>query len=176
MAPSMASYQTQTTLNVSQNHETPRNSSPTNPTGRVQVQESVDSVEDSVKDIPGACRGGAVRSPQPTQLDEEDELYSLSPQGKAALEKRESAKKLDASGVHLSEFTNVRGQPFANGVNNRDTVAMISRNAVDALLEEGATVHEPDTAKRRQAASRAGDQDLNSRIDALSLVLLLINA
>ena len=149
MAPSIASYETQTTINVSQDHHTPTSSS-THDGDKVQVQESVNVVEDSVKDKPGAYHGGAVQTPKPPPVDDEDELYSLSPAGKRSLEDKKAL-------MRKSRAANTLSQPLTTRKTNsgmqpqREEVA-IPRIPVDKLLTEGAVVREPNAVKQRQPA------------------------
>ena len=90
MTSNSQSFRTETTIDVSRN----AHSSPVNYSGTVPVQETVEVVEDSLKDIPEAYRGGAVKAPQPLPPDDEDDdLYVVSPRAKNAPKERPAANK-----------------------------------------------------------------------------------
>ena len=85
MAPSMTSFQTETTVNISQNFHSSV-SPPSGSNQEVEVRNAVEWVEDSVED--SAYRKVATEPAQAALLDDEDELYSLSPQVKASSQKK----------------------------------------------------------------------------------------
>lgn len=116
-----------------------------------QVENTVDIVEDSIKDIPQAYRGGAVQSPQPPDQDEDEDLYDVSPQGKISLEKRKAAAAGTERGHQQSETSQPPGQQEANGSmknvhgpgqKQRREDYLAPQNPVDELLTNGATVHD----------------------------------
>lgn len=138
------SFQTEATINVSQNAV----SSPLR-SNDVQVEYSI--VEDSMKGIAGARPVGAVRSPPPVPLEREsDPSNSATAQG---------AQASNHSGVSDGESQEAKlaSHPHPVGDSNavQQPVEPVSRpNAVDALLTNGATVHQSTTKKRRDSLAR----------------------
>ena len=147
----MTSFETERTINVSQD----AHSSPTSfpeATQLVHVGNTVEIVEDSVKDIPEAYRGRAVQPPQSAQDDQEDELYSLSPQAKASSAKRRTAEsQAEYPGTSHVKPTNHKNEPHEDHVDllNKRTAPRLT--AVDELLAHGAAVCEPGRMKNRQS-------------------------
>lgn len=73
-------------INASQDKETP--APPSLPHGNVQDQEIV---EDSLKDTVEAYQGGAVKTPQPGPIDDEDDLYGISTERQPTQKKKAAA-------------------------------------------------------------------------------------
>ncbi|KAK0365402.1 hypothetical protein LTR02_013230 [Friedmanniomyces endolithicus] len=89
MALSIASYQSKTLINVSQDAHT----SPSVDKSPVAGADD-ERVEDSLNEHRGTNAGGPVKSPrQPAEDSEEDDLYGLSPQGKASIAAANLVKK-----------------------------------------------------------------------------------
>lgn len=138
MSRSARTYQTETTLNVSQDYETPVRSSPpasappvsAEKRGTVLVEDSLGAegkapiadgeiVEDSVEN--GVVRAGETQHKRLSQQveDDHDELYSLTPE------------RPRAQAVQKPTRATQPAETLGNG----------RMNAVDALLARGATVH-----------------------------------
>jgi hypothetical protein len=154
MASNSQSFRTETTINVSQN----AHSSPVNYSGTVPVQENVEVVEDSLKDIPEAYRGGAVKTPQrlPPDDEDDDDLYAVSPQAKSAPRERPAASKSvepaqdDPSDVAAAELE-------AATVKDRDTQQVRptkASNLIDGLLENGAAPATDDRPMKSQTSNQ----------------------
>ncbi|KAK1811430.1 hypothetical protein LTR12_014182 [Friedmanniomyces endolithicus] len=92
MAPFIESFQSKTVINVSEDAHT----SPSVAKSPV-VGADDERVEDSLNEHRGTNAGGPVQSPrQPAEDSEEDDLYGLSPQGKASTAAASLAKKARA--------------------------------------------------------------------------------
>src|ERR1700761_8470733 len=138
MAASQSSFRTQSTINISQGAE----SSPDAQGNTVQVNESVERVEDSIKDIAEAYRGGSVQSPDQPQHDKDhDELYSLTPQREASNGSlKAAATKHQSPTLSRSEMKSNPGGKDGRVVQDDTTDDSLKRTSVDALLATGASV------------------------------------
>lgn len=156
MAPSMASVESEKAINVSQGAK----SSPSqNESENVQVGNSLELVEDSVE-IPKAYQGGPVQPPQSEDLDEVDEFYSLSPQGKASAARQQAAARDTGVANAASKAPKYSNhQLHDSDINTQRKETAKARNAVDELLTRGATIHKPGQTKKRQSLA---DADGNS--------------
>lgn len=140
MASNSQSFQTETTLDVSQHAR----SSPKNYSGKVPVQETLDVVEDSLKDVPEAYRGGAVQAPRMLPSDNEDEasLYAVSPEAKTAPKERPAAANKSIkptkdvpSHAAVAKMTETLGEER----NTQQVRPTQTPNLIDGLLRVGAT-------------------------------------
>ena len=167
MAPALTSFETETTINVSQGFRSSSAGPPEVIEDSVQQPHRKDAaglpeiIEDSV---PEAYRGGAVKPPDRALPDDEDDLYSESPQGKASRERRTTSAATNTSrqrNASIDAHTDLTGSaaPRAKNVvkkqQNGNAVGGLV-GAVDMLIAKGATVHNHVTLSRTEAASRPG--------------------
>ncbi|KAK5738043.1 hypothetical protein LTR17_006286 [Elasticomyces elasticus] len=116
------SYQSREVINVSQGEETPMNSSPFGKNTGTEV----DCIKDSLDARIGVGVGGPVQPPQ--QLvengdEDEDDLYGLSPKGKASVDAARSSKKLATQGAlerRPQDLTNGRASTSAPQVSTTE--------------------------------------------------------
>ncbi|KAK4897547.1 hypothetical protein LTR27_004691 [Elasticomyces elasticus] len=137
MSPLQRSYQSREVINVSQGEETPMNSSPFDK----NIGTEVDCIEDSLNARIGVGEGGPVQPPQ--QLvengdEDEDDLYGLSPKGKASVDAARGSQKLATQGglAHRpQDFINGRASTLAPQVS---TTEHLDASAVQARHKNGA--------------------------------------
>ncbi|KAK5119155.1 hypothetical protein LTR85_007769 [Meristemomyces frigidus] len=138
MAPSLESQETAETIDVSRNAETPADSSPP-ARGPVVAETYEERIEDSYKDTTMPTTTAADR-PSPTE-DDDDEMYALSPKGKAALEVvKASAKKPAAQGEprDTQQECSIRDADVP-AIAKAAVPAGAPRGVIDDLLSQGAT-------------------------------------
>ncbi|KAK3718317.1 hypothetical protein LTR37_005130 [Vermiconidia calcicola] len=169
MAPFGQSWQTQTTINISQDAKSSPETS-ADARSQVQVENMIDRVEDSVEDMPKIFQGGAVQRPPSTQHEQEpeDELYSLSPQVKASQKKTKTATGLAKPAMQNgSEQRNDTGDFDERDASYQGRSNAAGLSVVDALLLNGATVHEARPKQPIRAKGEAQITDLNGDVDEL---------
>ncbi|KAK3632166.1 hypothetical protein LTR56_016534 [Elasticomyces elasticus] len=137
MSPLQHSYQSREVINVSQGEETPMNSSPFDKNTGTEV----DRIEDSLNARTGVGVGGPVQAPQ--QLvengdEDEDDLYGLSPKGKASVDAARSSQKLATQSAlehRPQDFVNGRASTSAPQVS---TTEHLDASAVQVRHKNGA--------------------------------------
>ncbi|KAK5739417.1 hypothetical protein LTR17_005322 [Elasticomyces elasticus] len=144
-------YQSREVINVSQGEETPMNSSPFDKNTGTEV----DCIEDSLSARIGVGVGGPVQPPQ--QLvqdgyDDEDDLYGLSPKGKASVDAARSSQKLATQGAlehRPQNFTNGRASTLAPQVS---TTEHLDASAVQVRHNNGAAARNSQNSTQRLKA------------------------
>ena len=167
MAPSFKSFHTEMTIDISQDEHTPVNSTPLGE-DQVLVHDTIDErVEDSVRNHPDAHKSGPVRPLQSTQLDEYDELYSLSPQSKASFEKLKSSV---AESAVLDGKTSTISEDMCM-TSNTVLEKQAPLCAVDGLLARAATVHQNGPTPKRKTKHQASNGVGNGKYDSVDFTV-----
>ena len=158
MAPSLMRYETETTIDVSQGAQ----SSPINTEPNLHVEATPEIVEDSFKDI---SKGGPVQPPQHEETNESDELYSLSPRGKASHEKRKATNAKPRvvecnspnvfSGIEEPLVAQTSPDPLARD----ECRTIVEPKLVTNFLEQGAKVSEAAVTTERSVRNQAVNGD-----------------
>ncbi len=156
MALSIASYQSKTLINVSQDAHT----SPSVDKSPVAGADD-ERVEDSLNEHRGTNAGGPVKSPrQPAEDSEEDDLYGLSPQGKASIAAANLVKKDRANSSAPPPGSTVNGhwsQQPAVETALQELQEGATGGALHEVLVNGATTRESTIDyQRSQVATRHG--------------------
>ncbi|KAK4542069.1 hypothetical protein LTR36_007100 [Oleoguttula mirabilis] len=159
MVPHLVSHETAEMMNVSQNAETPDNSSP-GATAPVVPDTYQERIEDSYKDANMPTMIQAVETV--AAADEDDELYSLSPKGKAALEiakasARKSTTQAEAHNLHGETRREVADITAATTKPAEHISAKAARGIVDGLLSQGATAR-PSQVKTHRSKTKSNEQ------------------
>ena len=167
MAPSFKSFHTETTIDISQDEHTPVNSTPIGE-DQILVHDTIDErVEDLVRNHPDAHKGGPVQPLQPTQLDEYDKLYSLSPQGKASFEKMKSSV---AGSVVLDGKTSTISEDMCT-TSNTVLEKQAPLCAVDGLLARAATVHQNGPTPKKKTNHQTSNGVANGKYDSVDFTV-----
>ncbi|KAK5137647.1 hypothetical protein LTR08_007942 [Meristemomyces frigidus] len=145
MAHSLASHETTEAIDVSQNRETPLDSSPAM-AGPVVSETYSERIEDSYKDTTNVTLAATVEE---SQADPNyDELYDVSPRGAVALEASKAAMDQPTARAEAREYNEYnRGDAIIPAANAAERPA--SRSVIDDLLSQGATARPPQDAKSR---------------------------
>ncbi len=165
MALSIVASQSEDVINVSLGAQ----SSPFAVAEQLQNQDAVEVVEDSIKETAEAPQPATLEASLPPQQGEyHDELYSLSPQGRASLEKRMAAASLVASPPAKRgelQQSNARHSTTARNKQDKPNLAgAVSESGMFRdLVTNGATVHKSKQSNALQTPQDSHADFVNGR-------------
>jgi len=139
MAPSLVAYTSAKVINVNPAEHSPITSSPFGEQAALVQYSGTERVEDSLEQPP---QGGPVQEPHTMHEDSDDDLYDVSPKGKAALDAtRSSARRAMAS---MGDKADQEGEVQAGNAPVTTGAGMAKatntpQNALADLLANGAT-------------------------------------
>ncbi|TKA68677.1 hypothetical protein B0A55_08908 [Friedmanniomyces simplex] len=147
------SYQSRTLIDVSQDAQSPINSSPGADKSLVTGANG-ERIEDSLNEHLRANAGGPVRPPQqPADDDDDDELYGLSPQGKASIDAAKLSKKAREGSAERPLNTITENHRHTTRAVERTAQKAAVGNAFEDIRANGATTRESQIDKQRSRAT-----------------------
>ena len=167
MARELATYESAETIDVSQNTQTPVNSSPS-VKGPVVSDTYEERIEDSYKDTTAAT--GATHVQPPEAAEDDDELHALSPQGKASAAAAKASTKQTTLQNEARREDDIQPERRPSRATKSAETDKIPRDAIEDLLSKGATAR-PIYADRRQQ-KESDLRELAKRTSLLYLRLL----